>query len=452
MVACLGWSALFPLTAAPLPRPYTVENYDASIHPDLVSQRLTGEVSIRFHSRLDTAISAMDLDAGGLEITSVKEGQDPQYFERKGALLFVVLTKPLRPDENRTLTVRYQAGPSAGLKFFSDQAYGSITSDWMPSNDRPDERATLRLALTVPPDTKVAASGRLTGVRTGEGESVTEWQLDSPVAPCWFGFALGTFAERTSEAGGVKLRVLGAGTEVFEPTAAALRYLGERSGKPYPGQGYTQVFVHGDVIRAMAGGLTLLPESYSQTGWTKPDSLWLLTSELAHQWYGIRIVSKDWADAWLSEGISAFLADEFLGERLGKAVHDTEVEHSRQIDDQFRAQGKDRPLFYSDWTTYQDAFGEIPTHKGVSFLYLVHDLVGDTAFWKGFRLYTSGQWDQPAASEDLQIVFRNVGGGNRATDKKSSKRRKGDPDPPATPLDKLFDLWVYGVQPTVSKK
>ena len=69
--------------------------------------------------------------------------------------------------------------------------------------------------------------------------------------------ALGGFAENTSDAEGVKLRVLGAGTQIFEPTAAAMHYLAESTGKHYPGQTYTQVFTHGDVIRSMAAGLTL---------------------------------------------------------------------------------------------------------------------------------------------------------------------------------------------------
>src|ERR1039458_1215497 len=40
-----------------------------------------------------------------------------------------VLRKPLIPDAPRTITVRYQAGPAPGLKFFPDQVYTSVTSE-----------------------------------------------------------------------------------------------------------------------------------------------------------------------------------------------------------------------------------------------------------------------------------------------------------------------------------
>ena len=149
-VNCLFWSAIIPLGAAPLARPYTAENYDVSVRPDLAKQRLYGEVRIRIHNQTDTAISALELDAGGLEITSVEEGEAPQPFERDRGLLIVALASPLRPAEPRTITVRYQAGPGPGLKFFPDQIYTSAASDWMPCNDRPGERATLHLTITAP--------------------------------------------------------------------------------------------------------------------------------------------------------------------------------------------------------------------------------------------------------------------------------------------------------------
>jgi aminopeptidase N len=245
IASSLAWSGIISLAAAPLPRPYTAENYDVSIQADLVKQRLNGEVRIRFHSQTDTPISALELDAGGLQIASVVEGTATQWFERNGSRLVVVLTNPLRPDEHRTITVRYQAESAPGLKFFSDQIYTSNTSDWMPCNDRPGERATLHLAIAAPQENKVAGSGQLTATRASGGQRTTEWQLDSATEPSWFGFALGGFAENTSEADGVKLRALGSGVQIFEPTTAAMRFLGARSGKRYPGQIYTQVFVQG---------------------------------------------------------------------------------------------------------------------------------------------------------------------------------------------------------------
>jgi aminopeptidase N len=434
-----------------------VENYDVSVRADLAKQRIFGEVGIRMHGLADTPISALELDAGGLEISSVTEGQISQPFERDHSKFVVVLTNPLRLDEQRIITVRYQAGPAPGLKFFSDQIYTLGAGDWMPCNDRPGERATLHLTITAPVDPKVdikvAASGQLTATRTAEGQNITEWQLDSPAEPFWFGFALGSFTENTSEAEGVKLRVLGADKQILELTAPTMRYLAERTGKHYPGMTYTQVFTHGDAVHSMAG-LTLLPESYAQGLAKQPEDLQLLAREMAHQWYGIGIDVKDWSDLWLSEGISAFLADSFLERRFGKVRYRREIQRSRQIFNQLHAEGTDRQLSGAEWTTRQEADGEIPEHKGAWFLYLVTQLVGDNAFWNGLRLYTSEQWGHAAASEDLQRAFDAVSTGDRSAGKKgggTSGRKQKSAKNAATPLDNLFDLWVYGIASTTSR-
>jgi len=441
------------LGAAPLPRQYTVDAYDVSIQADLQKQCLYGEARIRLHGLSDTPFSALDLDAGGIQVSSVMEGQVAQVFEQDRGKLFVVLAKPLVSGESRGIVIRYQAGRLPGIKFSADQVYTTVTSDWLPVNDRPGERATLHLTITAPENTKAAASGRLIAIRSAGGQNVTEWQLDSPTEPYWFGFALGGFPENTSEEAGVKLRVLGADSQVLEPTAAALRYLAERTGKPYPGKMYTQVFVHGDATRAMAGGLALLPESYAHKPPAQPDDLWLLTDELAQQWYGIGIVPKDWSDLWLSDGISAFLADTYLEKRLGKDAYEHEIQRSRQIYNQLRAEGADRPLSGAEWTTRKEADGEIPKFKGASFLYLLHLLVGDDAFWNGLRLYTSNEWGQAATSEDLQKAFDAVAPADRGTEpKRGAARRKKNSKVMATPLDKLFDLWVYGIPEPATKK
>jgi aminopeptidase N len=199
-------------------------------------------------------------------------------------------------------------------------------------------------------------------------------------------------------------------------------------------------------VRAVFAGLAFLPEAYLKASGNKQDLLWLLTSELAQQWYGIEIAPKDWSDLWLNKGVSAFLADELLGQRFGKASYEHQIEQSRQNYNVLRAEGKDHPLSNSDWRTRQDLDEEVPVQKGICFLSLLNDLVGASAFSNGLRLYTDGHWGQTASSEDFQNAFRSVYSADASKIKRTVKSRKGkgNGDPPETPLDKLFDLWVYG--------
>ncbi len=448
--ACfVALSAIVPLEAAPPLRPYAVEHYDVSIRADFAKQRLFGEATIRFHGQGDNAVSALEFDAGKLQIMAVREGRSSQPFEQKRGSVFVVLERPVDPDEQRTITVRYEAGAAAGLNFFPDQIVASNVSSWMPANDLPGERATLHLTLTVPVDMKAAASGRLTDTRTSEGQSVTEWQLDTPAEPARFGFAVGAFSESVSEADGVKLRMLGDGARVAELTNAAMRYLADRTGKRYPGESYTQVFSKSDAAASLAGGLTLLPESYGRSPEKQPEDAWLLADQLAHQWFGIGITTKDWSDLWLTDGVSAFLADSFLAKQFGNDKYEREIQHARQMYDQLRLEGRDRPLSDNDRTTRNDAAGGIPEFKGAWFLYLLNQMVGDNTFWNGIRLYTSNQWGRAAGSEDFQSAFEAANTGSPNAGKKGAAR---SPANSSKNLANLFDMWVYGIANAAPKK
>jgi aminopeptidase N len=439
-------SGFNPLIAAPAPRPFAVEHYDVSIQADPAQRRLNGEESVRVHTQSDEPISVLELDAGGLEIASVEEGHVPLWFERKGERLLVVLASPLRLEEHRTITIRYQAGPSDGLRFFADQVYGLSPENWMPCNDRPGELATLHFTLAAPADFKAAASGQLVSTHAAGGQNVTEWQLDRAAPPALFGFAGGSFAENTSASAAVKLRVLGGGADVFDPTTAALRYLTELTGKTLPGPTYTQVFVHGDALRSLAGGLAFLPDWCAQGVGKDADKTWLLARALAGQWYGVGIVPKDWSDVWLSEGISAFLSDTFLGQRFGEQAEQAQLERSQQIYNRLRTEGKDRTLSDSEWTDAQDADGDIPLHKGVLFLRLVHQMIGDTAFWERLGMYTGSQWGKAPASEDFQNAYAGVAvqpNGKRGAKRAGKNEIKS--------LNDLFNVWVYGI-PTGTPK
>ena len=394
----LGLALVGPAAAIPPSRPYAVEHYDVHLTPDLAAKRMSGEVSIKLTSRIER-LDVAELDVGAdMQIASVKEGQAPLYFEHKENTLMVVLPSPLYKNDHKTISIRYTAVPAKGLVFFPDQIYTSFfTSDWMPCDEHPEDRATLSLMIDVPPQFKVAASGHPNG---------STWTVDTPYPAFLFAFAAGNFDESTRKVGGVTLRVLGK-ADVFDDTAAAMKFLTERSGKPYPLDTYSQVFTHGTVEQE-AVGMTLLPEKYAAELVKQPEHLNLLAHELAHQWYGVQIVAKDWSDFWLSEGMATFLADAFLEQRFGKARYDREIADSKQTYENLRSQGRDRPLFFTDWQTPQQAGGPLPYQKGAFVLSELRRVLTDDLFWRALQAYTGAHWGGQVTSDDLEVAMASV--------------------------------------------
>jgi len=254
--------------------------------------------------------------------------------------------------------------------------------------------------------------------------------LDTPTSAFLYAFAAGEFAESTQKVNGLTLRVLGK-ADVFDATSAAMKFLADRSGEPYPGTTYTQIFTHGTVEQE-AVGMTLLPETYAADLVQHPENLWLLAHELAHQWYGIQIPFQDWSDFWLSEGAATFMADAFLEQRFGRARYDREIGESKKTYDGLRTQGRDRPLFFTDWQTSSQAGGPLPYHKGAWFLSELRTKLTDDVFWRGWKAYSTSHWGRPTTSTDMEAAMQSALSQSGPKKNISSKE-----------LTKLFEQSVY---------
>jgi aminopeptidase N len=421
-----------PALADPLPRLYRVEHYDVRLTLDPAAARLTGDAVIRFESVTENLVS-LELDAGELTVSSVDEAGKPDYFERQGERLIVVLNAPAYPGEPRALAIRYSAAASKGVEITAAGASaGYFTSHWMPVNDRIENPAALALTIAAPPAWKTAASGELVGERVEAGLTVTQWSVDGPPRPPFlYAFASGPFEERKAivkptGAPPVTLRILG-GADVLVQTKAALEFFAASTSRAYPRNSYTQVFASGQTGQE-AVGLTLLPESYAKGLAAKPQDLWLLAHELAHQWFGIGIPIRSWSDFWLSEGLATYLADAFLERQYGPQRYQAEIARSQSIYQDLKSKGKDRPLSFHDWTTPDQAGGSLPYHKGAAFLALLRTALGDTLFWNNLKAYTRDNWGNRVSSEDFQKSME------QGLLKKPKQRE----------VTRLFDAWVFG--------
>jgi aminopeptidase N len=417
----------WPVFAIPPARPYDVDHYEARITVDLPAQRLHVEEILELHSIAD-GLDTIELDASALVVTAVVEDFANQPFERKGEFLIVHPVKPVRVGEQRKFTLRYDAAPARGLSFFDDQVWAAyFTSSWLVCDERAEDRATLRLVITAAKAMKVAASGRELTTHGSGPVALTTWQENREVPPFVFGFAAGNLAESSAREDKVQLRFLGPPSSakdlaaIFRETGSAFRFLVEKSGQPYLEKAYTQALLKNGPEQE-AADLTLLPEKFGQTLLSKPDDLWLLVHELAHQWYGIGIATRDWSDFWLSEGMASFLADVFLGEKFGLARYTQEIEAAHKNYEKIKADGKDRPLSFHEWNKPGEAGGRLPYDKGAYVLHLLRQQMGDESFWRGLRVYTKESWGKQVTSRDFQKAMESV------TD---------------LSLKQLFDTYVY---------
>lgn len=469
---CLVLLSLAATTFAmpPAARPYHVINYDITIQPSLPDRLIRGLVTLDVEALTDH-LTDIELDASDMTILSVGQGRRPLRYVRANDILRVSLRDALQTHGKTKVTIRYEATPRTGVRFFNDQMYTVFaTSHWLPCNDRPSDRALYSMHVIAPTGVTVVASGELISTRIDKGQTISTWQVQNPVSTYVFGFTMGRFTAHSDQPGGLPItpgfrkddphKDGGPGTVsylvspeaekpakpvkpagiteeahaadaqadvhslesnapaplrgaevIFSTTRAAAAFFAEKSGKPYPGKSYTEVFAHGEVAQE-ASQFTLLSEGYLAGLADHPDDSWLLAHELAHQWWGISVTCEDWSDFWLNEGMATYMADAFLEQQYGKERYNKEIEHSHQVYLDLLIKGEDRPLSYHEWTRPEQAGGRLPYHKGAWFLHLLRQRIGDDQFWRGLRQYTSGNWERSVSSHTFEMSLERACGCN----------------------------------------
>lgn len=425
---------LLPVAAFAAP-PFDVLDYAADLRLDLAERSVRGEVAVTFESKAD-GLSAVELDAPGLTIEGVSEKGVPVSHEVREGKLRAVLERPAARGERRTLTVRYTGKPERGMRFGPDQVFTSFhTSHWLVSRPEPADKATLTLALTLPADLSVVASGRpVSREELPGGLARHVWREDRPYSTYIFGLAAGRFREASRQAGGVRLRFLAPGLtpeeleRTFAGTEAMLAFFEGKAGVPFPGDSYPQVLLPGAPAQEMSG-FSLMSEAYGRSVLADPREDYLIAHELAHQWWGNLVTCETWSDFWLNEGMVTFLAAAFKEHQWGRDEYDRERTMARLRYGRVVAEGKDRPLVHRNWSTAEEMSGPVAYSKGALVLHRLRVELGERAFWEGLRQYTRAGAGGSVDSEDLRTALEKASGRD---------------------LKPFFSQWVYDVAPDLA--
>lgn len=389
-------------------RAQAVDEYVATLWPDLDQESLRGSVVIR----LAAASRLHSLDIGELEIDRVvtTSGADVAWHRENGRLR-------LAPGDATELRIDYHGRPRSGLFFAAGQQIHTAfaTSQWLPCLDDPAERARLTLRVALPDHWTAVGNGEplpdwpmLDGHRRLAG-----WRLDRPMPSFLFGFAAGPFRAVSVQGSRVDLPVLGTPVfdepsmlRSFESTPRMLDFYERCSGMPYPATRYTQVLLSGRAAQELAD-IALLGERYARRVLDDPTAAWLGAHELAHQWWGAGVTCANWNHVWLNEGIGSYLTAQCLGACFGEARFDDAMAAAEDQVASLRRRGKDRPLVHPDWSQATSDDRSVVYDKGALFTHELRRRLGDRRFAAALRDYTRRYWGGRVVSADFQAVVQS---------------------------------------------
>lgn len=422
---------------------YDVQHYDLAVRYDPATDRLGGRA--RIDLRTTASLSSFHLDLVGLTVRTVtvavagRPARPATWVRRGGHELVVRPASALPRGAAVTVDVRYDGVPRSFTDQFDD-TYGFLTTrdgavaigepeaaaQWFPVNDHPSDKASFRLALTVPAGLETISNG-LDTFRTVEGGwATTTWEQAAPMAPYLAFWAVGHFdVHRWRTASGLpvidavdptiqgplRTRIDASLARQGEILAAEQRWFG-----PYPFQ------TAGGVVDADAVDYALENQTrptYPSYSWDDPrapeqgDSV--VVHELAHQWFGDAVSLDRWSDIWLNEGFATYAEWLWAEREFGYTPQE-------QFDVLYR-----RPASSPYWTvTPQDPgvdhlFDGAVYERGAMTLQALRDEVGDAVFFDVLRTWAGN---------------RRGGNGTTAAFIALAERKAG------RPLDGLFRAWL----------
>ncbi|MEM9482205.1 MAG: M1 family aminopeptidase [Cyanobacteria bacterium P01_F01_bin.116] len=423
--------------------------YVAELKPDFIKHTLKGKVKIHFKMHLN-AMSNKDsnshyaanptliLSAENMDILQVKGDWVKAHTLKEGRLHVSLYKDKVKTNVGRvtSIEVDYLAKPQRGLKFFSNYLYTLFhTEQWLVSHFNIADKAKFDLTLFLPSSMKVVANGNaISSIK--EGQWTRHHWRESRDRPLFtLGFAAGDFKEKWLKHNQMRFRVLYKELKeneierIFRDLGQAYDFFYKLSGKQLSQQHYTFVITPENSMQE-ASGFSLVGRDYLSHVLSEPRESWLMTHELAHEWWGNSISAASWNDFWLNEGLVQFLVAAFKEKAYGRDEYDREIIFFKESILRHLKENKGRlpavsPVQPIDLALFKTKYRGVAYSKGAFIFHMLRQELGDSDFWQGLKLYSQKYWEKAVSTTDLKKSFERASGKN---------------------LDDFFNTWVYEEQ------
>ncbi len=411
---------------------------------DWEKQHVEGRASLTF-SPFFYDINEVTLDAKGFDIHKIDLGPRELVYEYDGEKLSIQLGNTYSKGEEFTIGIDYTAKPAessggGSAAIMSDQGLFFINADgkdpekpmqiwtqgetewnsrWFPTVDKPNERCTQEMYLTVEENFTTLSNGTLVSSKNnGNGTKTDYWKMDLPHAPYLFMITIGEYAIVKDEWRGIPVEYYVEkayekdARKIFAHTIEMLDFFSDKLGVQYPWPKYAQVVVRDFVSGAMENTTSsIFGEFVQKTGRELLDSNndKIVAHELFHHWFGDLVTCESWANLTMNEGFANYAEYLWYEHKYGKEAADYHwMEEARGYFGE--AAGSIHPLIYFGYRDKEDMFDSHSYNKGGCIIHMLRNLVGDDAFWASLNHYLTENKFNSVEAHDLRLSFEEVSG------------------------------------------
>jgi len=390
--------------------------------------------------------SSLTLDAKGFEIQKLTfEGSTtPLKYVYENDQLVIQLGRLYTRNEQYSIYIEYTAQPAEtggsaaitsnqGLFFINPrgeepdkprqiwtQGETEWNSRWFPVIDKPNERCTQEIYLTVEDQFKTLSNGLLvSSKKNADGTRTDYWKMDQPHAPYLFMIAVGDFAVVKDTWNGVPLeyyvepKYKDHAKRIFAYTPELLDFFSKKTGLKYPWSKFSQIVVRDYVSGAMENTTAVIyGEFLQQTTRELIDNLTnekIVAHEMFHHWFGDYVTTESWANLTLNEGFANYSEYLWLEHKYGADEADYHLleEWNGYLGS---AQSDVHPLIHYRYADKEDMFDAHSYNKGGSVLHMLRAYIGDEAFWLALGNYLKEHAYKPVEAHNLRLAFEEVTG------------------------------------------
>lgn len=416
---------------------FVVSHMRLSIELDFKGQSISCDQELEVTAIQETV--SLELDAAELDIKSVSVGGKKLSFRHSDNKLLIRLAKPLKEGDKANVAIAYSAKPRKGFYFIAPdkhypdkhieawtQGETEESRHWFPCIDHPQIKFTTDITVIVPEGFVAIANGRPGKVEKGEKWRY-QWASDIPQPAYLTSIVAGKYVEinEGSLYYYVPPEMAHDAKRTFDRTGDMVAFFEEYLGTKYPFEKYAQVcvqdFVYGGMENSSCTTLTVdtLHDKKAHTDFT---SDYLVSHELAHQWFGDLVTCRDWQHIWLNEGFATYCEALYWEVSRGK---DEFHHYVLQTADDYLEEAASRymrPIVTKTYKHPDELFDRHTYEKAGTVLHMLRHHVGDARFRRALKTYLQRFGGGATETDDLRKIMELETGKS---------------------LQQFFDQWLY---------
>ncbi|WP_346984468.1 M1 family metallopeptidase [Chryseobacterium sp. POE27] len=392
----------------------------------------------------------LTLDAKGMLIHEValdmNGKKSPLKYEYKDDVLKITLDKTYAKNQDYTVYIKYTARPNEvkqegsaaindakGLYFINAQGKDpdmptqiwtqgetESSSAWFPTIDKPNQKTTQEIYMTVPDKYVTLSNGMLKeSQKESNGLRTDHWVMDKRHSTYLFFMGVGEYAIVKDKWRNIPVDYYiekeyePYAKQIYGNTPEMIEFFSKRLGYDYPWAKYAQISGRDYVSGAMENTTATLHGSdiLQKPGQLIDENTWedTIAHELFHQWFGDLVTAESWSNLTVNESFANY--SEYLWNEHKYGKDQADYHQMKDVNMYIHTPGNfDKNLVRFNYDSREDVFDLVTYQKGGGILHMLRNYLGDDAFFAGMQDYLKTNEYQNAEAHQLRLSFEKVSG------------------------------------------